>query len=237
MAETLDFDAEYRGINRTDITNSMWDQFAFGPPGRFSSYYNDFHSVTLAEWVVTETGVNTQVINDAANGILLLTNAAADNDLTSMQLGNTADGGTGESWLPIASRHIWFEARLAISDATQSDMLIGLVVTDTTPLANANGIYFRKDDGDTQIDFETNNTSVASTSSAVGVMDTAFHTYGFKVTGTGQVEGYLDGVLVATLTSRIPTTELRVTCHIQNGEAVAKTLSWDYVFVAQTRVP
>lgn len=227
-------DGEGLVISRRD-QSSMWDGYHFGRMRNISEYRNDFHSITLAEWVITESGAGTQTISDADNGILLLTNAAADDNSISMQLGNTADGGAGESFLPTAGRNIWFECRAAISDATQSDWLCGLVVTDTTPLANANGIYFRKDDGDTQIDFETNASSIASTSSNIFTMNTGFITYGFKVTGTNLVEAYINDVLVARHTTQIPTTELRLTFHIQNGEGVAKSAQIDYVHVAQHR--
>jgi hypothetical protein len=41
--------------------------------------------------------------------------------------------------------------------------------------------------------------------------------------------------LTSTLTTYLPDTELTVSFGIQNGEAVAKTMSIDYIFAAQER--
>lgn len=202
-------------------------------PTKLSTFWTDFHTFTAGDWTITETeagaGDASQVITDEANGVLLITNDAADNDLVSMQL-------VGESFLPAAGRDIWFKTKLKISDATDSDFLVGLVVTDTSPLTNANGIYFIKPDDAAVVNFVTNASSTATTSSSVhtAVADT-YVTLGFRVSGTGIVDYYVNDVYGGRHTTNIPTTELKVTIHIQNGAAAAKTMSLDYILASQTR--
>lgn len=235
MAEIKEIDSEKLKVNRLD-NPTMWQGYVFGVPGYLSTHFDDFFTWKATDYTVTEVGTNTQTIADEVNGVLLLTNAAADNDATTLQIGGTSDSATtGESVLPAAGRTIWLETKLKISDATQSDFLFGLVTVDTTPLANANGIYFRKDDGDTNLDCECNSSSVASTESAVATVSTSYMKLGIKVINTEKVEFWLNDVKKTEISTQIPATEMKLTIHMQNGEAVAKTMSVDYVFLAQTR--
>lgn len=236
MAVYQNFNHESLRIKRSaDDQPSMWDDFQFGRPGIMSVYYNDFHTYDANDWTVTETQAGaTEATTDSHGGVLLITNTAADNDIVGLQLGESS----GESLAVAAGRNIWFECRFQINDATQSDFVIGLHVTDTSPVASApaDGIYFRKDDGDTSLDCVCRASSTSSEEAAVAtVADTTNITVGFKVTGTGLCEFWVNNVLEATLTTQIPTTEIRPSFCIQNGEAVAKTMSVDYIIVAATR--
>jgi hypothetical protein len=210
---------------------SMWDGYVFGKPGAFSTYFNDFHQYLAGDWTITTTeagaGSATEAITDETGGVLLLTNAAGDDDLDSLQL-------VGESFLPAAGKRIYFETRVKISDATDTDALVGLVVTDTSPLAHANGIVFRKDDDDTNWDFASTASSVSDEDSGIATATTGYIKLGFKVTGTGLIEYYVNDVKKGE-TNTVPTTEMRITMHIQNGTNVAKTMSIDYIFAAQER--
>lgn len=232
---TYNINADTVKIQKTS-NQTMWQGYEFGRPGAQAQFLDDFFDITLARWVVTEGGAGTQAITDEANGVLLLTNAAADDNSISMQLGNTADAGTGESFLPASGRTIWCESKFKISDATESDFLFGLSITDTTPLDSTNLIAFRKDDGSTALKFVTGPTATASLDSNVGTITAATYVVaGFRVTGTNLVEYWVNGVKKGSFTTNIPTTEMRPTIHIQNGEAVAKTASIDYVFCAESR--
>ena len=236
MAERQLLDGEYLEVKRQD-QSSMWDGYRFGRPLLFNEWIEDFNNYTAGDWTVTDVGANTQALATAAptvGGVLLITLANADNNTTSMQK-------VGHSFVPTVGTNIWFEARLQMSEVTQSDFLVGLVVTDTTPLANTDGIYFRKDDGDTQIDFETNASSVASTETNIGTFAAATYVrVGFKITGTTLVEYYVNDVLQGSFNTNIPAVPLRPTIHAQDGDtggAVgAITMSVDYMAVSQTRI-
>ena len=133
---------------------------------------------------------------------------------------------------------------------TQSDWVFGLQVTDTTPLAAAgdgvtDGIFFQKDDGDTNIDFyvQKDATTGQSTSTAIATAAAAdtFMTLAFYFDGARYIYTYMNDVLLTrvdlttTLTTYLPDTELTVSFGVQNGEAVAKTMTVDYIFAAQER--
>lgn len=235
MPQSRTIDHEVFKIKRANSDQaSMWDDYEFGRPGHHVFYLNDFFTYTSGQWTVTESdAAATQATTDSHGGVLLLTNGAADAADMTLQLGEVA----GESIACAAGRTVWFETRLSISDATQSNIVVGLHVTDTSPLASApaDGIYFRKDDGDTNIDCVARNTSAESVEAGVTTIGTTMIKLGFKVVGTSQIQFWVNDVLEATLTTNIPTTEIRPSFTIRNGEAVAKTMSIDYVCIAATR--
>lgn len=201
------------------------------------TYFTDFDEYHAVNWTVTETQAGaTQALANVDGGVLLLTNSAADNDLNALQK-------IGESFKFEAGKKLFFKARFAVSDATQSDFVVGLQITDTTPLAVTDGVYFRKDDGDANLDFVVIKDSTASTADAIAtVANATYLTVGFYYNGADEV------VYAASTNSNNPTVlgklpianlpddeELTISFGIQNGEAVAKTMSVDYVFAAKER--
>ena len=220
-------------------SDSMWKDFEFGVPTNVSTCFDDFYSYVAADWTVTETDAGaTQALATSApckNGVLLVTNANADNNLVSMQK-------VGHSVTPTAGTNIYFETRFQVNTATQVDVLFGLIITDIDPITSiTDGIVFRKDDGDTNIDFCTMASSVTSTETAIGTLTAdTYVTLGFKVTGTSLVEYFVNGTKQGELTTCIPTTPLRVTMTFQDGDTGAivgaQTMSIDYVFISQTRI-
>lgn len=208
-------------------------------PLTYHTFFNDFDTYAAANWVVTNVGTTpTQALTDADGGVLLLTMASTDDSSSFLQK-------VGESFLPASGKKLFFAARFAVSDATQSDWVMGLQVTDTTPLDVTDGIYFQKDDGDTNIDFYVSknattgrltSTAVTTASAAGTYMDLAFY-----FDGKRYITLWKDGVqvanvdLTATLSTYLPDTELTISFGVQNGEAVAKTMSVDYIFAALER--
>ena len=212
---------------------SMWDGIEFGSPAimsRWAIYQNHFHTYAAGDWTVTETQAGaTQALSDAVGGKLLLTNTDTENDVVGMQLGS-------EAFLPAAGKRVYFEIKFQYSEATQMDWLVGLTDTDTgLPTATvSDGIYFVKDDGDTEIDFGCSSGSSESIEEGVATAaDATDIILGFKVTGTGLVEYWVNGVKKGQLTTNIPTTELRLSFAIAAGAAAAETMTVDYVVAAQ----
>lgn len=214
-------------------------QLAGLDPAVVSTFFDDFHDFQITNsnelgWISTETegggGDAAFSIDDAANGILKIVNDGADNDSVELQWHS-------ECWKLATGKPLWFEARAKFSDATQLDMLIGLCITDTTAIDGVtDGVYFKKDDGDTNIDCVTMKDSTPENSAAVGTLGTDYIRYGIFFDGASTVYFYLDGVLVATHTVTIPDDEeLTITLAHQNGEVAAKTAYYDYVKVVQVR--
>ena len=162
--------------------------------------------------------------------------SAADDDIVALQK-------VGESYKFVAGKKLFFKAKFAVSDATQSDFVIGLQITDTTPLAVTDGVYFRKNDGDANLDFVVVKDSTASTATAVAtVVAATYITVGFYYNGVNEVVyAASTNSLNPTVLGKLATTnlpddeELTISFCIQNGEAVAKTLSVDYIFAAKER--
>lgn len=212
--------------------DSPFADLAMPAPTKFHSYMEDFDYYTAGDWTVTETDAGaTQALTDGDGGLLLITNTAADNDLVSLQK-------KGESFRFASGKKLFFEARFKVSDATQSDVVIGLQITDTTPLDVTDGVFFIKDDGSTSfaLRVEKNNTATATTSVAT-LADDTFITLGFYYDGDSAIEYSVNGVVKGTsVTTNLPDDEdLTVTMSLQNGEAVAKTMTVDYIFVAKER--
>ncbi len=224
------------GVNNITAQNIL-GQLKELDPTQLHTYFNDFDAYATADWTVTETQAGaTQALANVDGGVLLLTNSAADNDLNALQK-------VGESFKFEAGKKLFFKARFAVSDATESDFIIGLQITDSTPLAVTDGVYFRKDDGDTDLDFVVVKDSTASTATAIAtVANNTYLTVGFYYNGVNEI------IYAASTNNNNPTIlgklavtnlpddeELTISFGIQNGEAVAKTMSIDYIFVSKER--
>lgn len=224
------------GLNDVDSTG-MWASCPFPIRNTHVLYEEDFHKYTAGDWVVTETGTGTRALANAANGILVITNAAADNDANFYQWAGGA-GAVKEQWKFVVNKELFFEAIFKVSDVTQSDFIMGLQITDTTPLAVTDGVYFRKDDGDTDLDCVVIKDSTATTTTVASLL--ANDTYiklGFHYNGSNAVKFYANNALIGTsvTTNLADDEELAISLGIQNGEAVAKVLSVDKIKVVSER--
>ncbi len=201
-------------------------------------YFNDFlvaQDYAAADWVITTTeagaGDATEALAaDELNGALLITNDDADNDLDALQA-------TEEVWKLQSGKQLWFETRLKISDATQSDLFVGLAITDSTVLDTSDRVGFQKDDGDANIDVLTEkNGTETNTDSGQDIVADTYVQLGFHWDGVSKVKFFVNRALVASHTTNVPDDEnLCLTLHVQNGEAAAKSCTVDYFYVAMER--
>lgn len=226
--------------------------FGLLDPTKWHVFFDDFH-----RWVTDDSGVArytittielgagsaTETLGDDPFGTLILTNDAADNDSNFLQK-------IGESFRPVANKEIFFKARFRVSDATDCDWIMGLTVTDTTPLAAdgdgvTDGIFFQKDDGDLNVDFyvqkDTTAGQLTTTAATTASGNDVFMALGFWYDGKRTIRLYKDDVQVrviditGTFTTFMPDTELTPTFGIQNGSAAARVMTVDYIFVAIER--
>ena len=199
-------------------------------PHKYHTYFNDFDTYLASDWTITTTedgtGSATEALTDVDGGILLVTNAAGDNDHDFFQL--VKEGFKYESGKQLA-----FHVRFKTNDATQSDIVAGLQLTDTTPLDVTDGIFFLKSDGAATISFIVEKDSTQSTLTLPNSLaDDTFMTLGFVYDPKDQkFHVYQNNVLAGTVvsTNAPDNEELTVSFGIQNGAAAAKTLSVDYV--------
>lgn len=218
------------GLTTAKKTDPM-GEFILPDPTTAHVYFEDFDYYNAADWTVTENGIATQALTDGDGGRLLITNAAANlNDSSSQKV--------GESFLFESGKKLWFDCKLQVNDALQSNFIIGLMITDTTPLTATDTVHFRKFDGTTALRFhvEKDGTSnqVISTSTVADNTDVRLS---FFYNGVDKVAFFVDGVRIQNLpTTNLPDDEvLTVTYYIQNGEAAIKTMNLDYIFVAKER--
>lgn len=226
-------------------SSNMWSNCpadGYADPSLASHFFDDFFRFKEADgseryWNIDGTNVGTIAVTStadkASNGVIIFTNNAADDDMTQMQW-------LGEAWdleSTTAGKKIWFEARVQLSDATQSDAIIGLCITDSTLIAGlSDGVYFHKDDGDTNWDFATEKDSTATETAGIATADTSWVKLGFYYDGVGNVTPYVDGTAGTAHTANIPDDEqLTISFALQNGEAAAKNMYVDYVKVVQER--
>lgn len=132
-----------------------------------------------------------------------------------------------------------FACRIEMSDPTQSDLIAGLCVLDTTLIASnpTDGIYFRKDDGDNQIDVVSRLNGSEDVETGVFSLDTESHELSFTVIPAGddspnaEIHFHIDNRLVKKLTTtKNPHDEaLSRSIAFLAGAAGAPTCDVDYV--------
>ena len=203
-------------------------------------YVNDFtggpgiDTAFDSEWTVTRVeagaGESTATRTDFAGGALLVTTDANENDGVNMQL-------IGESFgLLTSAREFYFGAfGLQVSDATQSDLFLGLAVTDTDILGGVtDSLGFRKVDASTTLNCLVEKDSSETTATAATVADATALDLEFYWDGAG-LEFFVNGASVATpAVTNLPDNELmRLSLHFLAGEAVAKTLTLDKIVAIQ----
>jgi hypothetical protein len=212
-------------------------------PSLMHMYFNDFDHYVAGDWTVTVIGTTpAQALADEDGGVITITNSAADNDSLQAQK-------KGESFLLAAGKKAMFKARFKLSDATQSDFLIGLAITDTVLLDTTSGgadgftdgITFVKNDGVATLDVycqKDATTGQTSTSGIATLVDATYVTVAWYYDGTGNLEYYVNNAHKGTLNASstyLPDTELTVSYALANGAAAAKTASIDYILAAIER--
>ena len=182
-------------------------------------------TTTLVEGGASETTV---ALTDAAGGHLLITTDAAENDGANLQV-------TNEAFKLASGKPCYFGCKLKVSEATQSDILVGLCITDTDLLGGmTDGAYFRKVDGSTAMSFVLEKDSTETTGAVHTVVADTFVTLEFFFDGTN-IDAYVDGVLQTRLaiTNLPDDEELTPSIHYLAGSVNAKTCTVDWIRAIQ----
>jgi hypothetical protein len=229
------------GITTVTKTNPL-GHYGLPDPMEWITWFDDFTDYDANQWIITTTEAGTssatEAIANAQGGILVVTNDVNDNDADFLQLASTSGSAVIEPFKFVSGKKTFFKARFKVSDATQSDFVIGLQITDTTPLDVTDGVFFQKDDGDANLDFHVEKNNTATSASAIAtVADDTYLTVAFYYDGKSKVEYFVnDANLGSSVTTNLPDDEeLTVSFGIQNGAAASKIMSVDYIFVSQER--
>ncbi len=213
------------------------------PPTDYHLSMDDMDFYLATNYVITETGSGTRAISQADNGILLITNAAGGSDANFLQVRDVASGQVAEHWKYVVNKALYFGIRFRTSDATLSSIVAGLQITDTTPLAVSDGIFFLKSTAARVVTLAAYKGSTGSTVTGVDggagyLVNDTYTTLEFLYDGSAaMIQGFQDGVAFGSvaLTNAPDTEELCISFGIQNGEAVAKTMSIDWIRVGKER--
>ena len=199
-------------------------------------YHNDFDTYLASDWTITTTeggsGNASEALGDGDGGLLVITNDDADDDNDFLQL-------VKEGFKYEAGKQLAFKARFKTSDADASDVVMGLQLTDTSPLNVTDGIFFLLTDGSTTLQFIVEKDGTQSTLDlSTAMADDTFMSVGFVYTPADQkFHVYQNNVEVGTVvnTNAPDDEELTVSFGIQNGAAAAKVLTVDYVTAMKER--
>ncbi len=191
--------------------------------------------------VVDSGGDTSSVISctDGAGGFLTITTDDAENDGVALQ-------SKVEPFNIDESKETFFETRLKVGDATQTDWLCGLAIRDVTPFDGlSDSITFKCDDESTAIRLvsETNMSGSivsASVTAVASMTDDTFVKLGYHFDGFSNIKVYTDDVHVATLsvvsgTNLVTDEDMAPIVAVLTGEAAANTIVVDYICAMQEK--
>jgi hypothetical protein len=208
----------------------------FGDPN-YIHFMDDFTGIAIDltnSWTQLEDGAASMAIEaDTLGGRLLMTTSASDNVGTSIQ-GN-------EIFQVSAGIDTWFETKVNLLDATESEFCSGLTINFATNpeaiLTAADRIVFEKLDGVDDIQCITEFSGAETrTDSQIDIVAATDITLGFRVLGDTTVLFYVNRKLVATHTTNIVNDQnLALASYVLAGDASGTTLAIDYIHCIQTR--
>lgn len=229
-------------IQNTNFENGITNRNAahiFGSmghldPTKFHTFMDDFDAPIilagdLSGFNVSLTG--TIAGNDTIDGgAILLTTGATDTNVNIIQP-------VSQGFSCVASRPLYFRAKLETADVIEADVLVGLMdeVTDITP---TDGIFFLKADAAATVDLFVRSGGVEqATSAAIATMvnDTQV-TFEFYWDGIDRVYFGVDGTPLGFVTiTTLPTGLMAPTVGAITGATAAKTVLCDYLFASEER--
>jgi hypothetical protein len=172
------------------------------------------------------------LVAGAFGGNCIFTAAGAENDGVNMQL-------KGEPFYLVGNYPAYFGIRYQVADADQTDIFLGLSITDTTACtAVSDGVFFRAVDQSAALSFVVEKDSAESITSVLTQVDATWYVAEFYYDGTN-VYAYINGALVATVANtdtNFPDDEyLTPTIAMLSGEGAANTLTVDWARAFQIR--
>ncbi len=164
--------------------------------------------------VETGTGNSTLLAADASGGGLVITTDDADNDGVSFQT-----HGEGFNFASTVSACYFGAFGVTISDVTQSDVFLGLAITDTAILGGAtDSAGFRCVDASASLTYVLETGSTETTAAAGTIVDATAFDCELYFDGSN-VEFFYNGASVYKGLTNMPTTQMRVSWEFLNGLA------------------
>lgn len=212
--------------------NAPLGEFILPDITRAHTFFDDFDNINVSvDWTLIGTGGGTIALADGDGGRVFFTNDTNENDRRFLHLRE-------ESFLITPGKKVWFDCLFQANEATQSDIILGLQITNTDPLAVTDGIYFFSADGFDTIGFAVEKDSVSTLEDNVATLVADIDTrISFFYNGIDKIKLYVDGVQRgSSVTTNLPDDQtLTVMMGIQNGAASATIMQVDYIMVAKER--
>ena len=230
-------------IQNTNLENGVTNRNAadmFGSmaqldPTRFHSYMEDFdYFHPLLDWDIVSVGGGTQALVDADGGVLRQTTGGADNDQEFLLKDEESFEIEAQQ-----NRKMYYRTRLSLDDATESDLLAGLASPQPLTLTPDDGVFFRKDDDDAELDFVVRSGAAEiAADTNIATMTTNFTTLEWYWDGIDRIYYGVDGTPLGFLDLNgltLPAGSLAPAQAIQAGQAAVLVADVDYIFVAKER--
>jgi hypothetical protein len=229
------------GLTNVAKTNPM-GMLGMPDPTKFHTWFDDFDDYDAAQWVVTEidTDADTAVAvaaTSADGGVLNVPCEADELDSTFLQWSGDDAATVIETWTFEAGKKLWFKARWKVTDATDTGVVMGLQITDTTPIAVTDGVFFYKADTSATCNLIVEKDSTETSTTAATIADATYVTTAFYYDGKSAIEVYVDDVKVGTsVTTNMPDDEeLAISFGLINGAEGVESIDVDYILVVKER--
>jgi hypothetical protein len=198
-------------------------------PTREIRYFDEFtHPLT---YTLSEVGV-------AVRALSILEEGGVQEQTTAAVEGNNAVMRVPTSVVSVEDSKVVFSARIKVDVALQSIPVFGLATSVDDPLANAtDGVFFVSPDESNVIQLVLRTASVDVVTLDIGTLvDDTYVTVGFSYDGDRKISTFVDRNFAGSSDASQITDALLVPfLMIQTGEAVAHTVSQDWVLVSKVR--
>lgn len=193
------------------------------------SVQEDFLGGTSGLYWVRNLGSQAAAIAEGFPGITRLQTGAVSGTNCSYFMGSGV-----ELIVPTYTVELTYIVRLNSNDGN-TQFRFGAMVSGGTVDPPSNGWYFEKLDADTTWFIVARGGGVQTRTNTDITIDTNFHTFKIRYTGTTDVKQYyIDNVLIGTLSSNTLTGNIRPAFSIINSAAADKTFDIDYAQVEIT---
>jgi hypothetical protein len=222
------------GVSNVVVGNPLYE-FGMLDPTKYHVFFDDFDTTPIAaQWTLTATsvgaGTSAITVPDADGGLARITTAANEDD------GIFAEW-ISETFLLESGKKTFMKTRISVGDAIQSDWIVGLHSTDTTPQDATMRFQFESVDASAVVYFNNDDNTTDTDSATIATLsDDTFITLAVYYDGVTSIKCYANDVLVDTMTSiGVPGAEMAVGFGYLNGAAGAETADIDYILVAKER--